>query len=105
MNSAYQPARRSVRYHLHLPVSVKLAKEEFQTTSENISLNGILLTSAFLIPEGSTVELTVGAVQIPDHGIPLTAHGKVLRVQPQALGNYAVAIECDRPFELMRPGS
>lgn len=102
MNSPYQPSRRSVRYHLHLPVSVKLANREIHARSENISLTGILLSSAFLIPVGSTVDLTVGVVQVPGYGRPLAAHGKVLRVQPQASGNFAVAIECDRPFELLR---
>jgi len=101
MNSPYQPVRRSLRFHLHMPVSVKLADKEIQARSENLSLNGILLTSSFLIPVGSTVELTVGA-DIPDHSIPLTACGKVLRVQPQGSGNFAVAIECDRPFGLRR---
>jgi hypothetical protein len=103
MESSYQPARRDVRYHLRLPVSVKLANKEIHARSENISLNGILLTSAFLIPEGSTVDLTVGLVHMPDHGVPLAAHGKVLRVEPQASGHFAVAIKCECPFELMRP--
>jgi hypothetical protein len=98
MNSPYQPARRSPRYHLHLPVSVKVADREIQARSENLSLHGILLTSAYLIPVGSSVELTVGARQLSDNRVPLTARGKVLRVQPQAAGNFAVAIECDRPF-------
>lgn len=98
MNFRYQPARRSPRYHLHLPVSVKVADREIQARSENLSLHGILLTSAYLIPVGSTVELTVSAKQLPDQSIPLTARGKVLRVQPQAAGNFAVAIECYRPF-------
>jgi hypothetical protein len=102
MNFPYHPERRSVRYHLHLPVSVTLANKEMHARSVNISLTGILLTSAFLIPVGSTVELKVGLVQMPDTGRPLAARGRVLRVQPQESGNFAVAIECDRPFEPMR---
>jgi hypothetical protein len=95
----YQPERRSVRYYLHLPVSVKLANKEMYARSENISLSGILLSSSFRIPEGSTVELAVGAGPRPDPGVRLTARGKVLRVQPTASGDFAIAIECDRAFE------
>lgn len=98
----YQPERRSVRYYLRLPVSVKLANKEMYARSENISLSGILLSSAFLIPEGSTVELAVGAGPTPDRSVLLTARGKVLRVQPKASGDFAIAIECDRAFEPMR---
>jgi hypothetical protein len=99
----YQPERRSVRYYLHLPVSVKLANKEMHAQSENISLSGILLSSAFRIPEGSTVELAVGGTgPITDPPVLLTARGKVLRVQPKASGDFAIAIECDRPFEPMR---
>jgi hypothetical protein len=102
MHSPPQPERQNVRYPLHLPVAVKLGQEEMHTQSENISLNGILLSSAFLIPEGSTVELAVGVAQVPSPGILLIARGKVLRVQPKASGNFAVAIECECPFELKR---
>jgi PilZ domain len=97
----YKPERRSVRYYLRLPVSVKLANKEMYARSENISLSGILLSSAFRIPEGSTVELAVGAGPTADPSV-LTARGKVLRVQPKASGDFAIAIECDRAFEPMR---
>jgi PilZ domain len=102
MHSPRQPERQNIRYPLHLPVAVKLGREEMHTQSENISLNGILLSSAFLIPAGSTVELAVGVAQVPSPGILLKARGKVLRVQPKASGNFAVAIECEGPFELKR---
>lgn len=102
MHCLPQPERRNIRYPLHLPVAVKLGREEMHTQSENISLNGILLSSAFLIPAGSTVELAVGVAQVPSPGILLKARGKVLRVQPRASGNFAVAIECEGPFELKR---
>ena len=102
MHSPYQPERRSVRYYLHLPVSVKLANKEVFARSENISLSGILLSSALRIPEGSTVELAVGAGPRADPGVLLTARGRVLRVQRKASGDFAIAIECDRAFEPMR---
>ena len=93
--------RRSTRYSLHLLVSVNVAGREICARSENISLRGILLSSEFLIPKGSTVALQVGVGQIPTP-LFLTASGKVLRVQLRDSGNFALAIECDRPFEIMK---
>ena len=54
------PTRRNVRYPLHLPVSVRAGPQRDAHRSGGISVNGILLSSAFLIPEGSNVELAVG---------------------------------------------
>ena len=102
MDSPQRPERRDIRYSVHLPVSLKVADKELHTRSENISLGGILLSSAFLIPEGSTVELVVRVAHIPHPGSFLTARGKVLRAQPKAAGNFAVAVECECPFNLMR---
>ncbi|MFZ0956820.1 MAG: PilZ domain-containing protein [Candidatus Sulfotelmatobacter sp.] len=92
--------RRDVRYPLHMPVVLKMAHKEMQARSENISLRGILLSSAFPIPQGATVEVAVGVANLPDHGVQLNARGKVLRVQPETSGDFAVAIAFERPFEL-----
>jgi hypothetical protein len=100
LNSPERPERRGIRYPLHMPVSLKFAHKEMHARSENISLGGILLSSAFLIPEGSTVEVAVGVAQLPDAGSQLNARGKVLRVQPKATGDFSVAIVFERPFEL-----
>jgi len=100
MNSSQRPERRDVRYPLHMPVILKLAHKEMQARSENISLRGILLSSATLIPQGSTVEVAVGVANLPDHGVQLNARGKVLRVKPETSGNFAVAIAFEHPFEL-----
>jgi hypothetical protein len=105
INSPRQQERRCIRYPLHLPVSVKLAHKEMLAHSENISLGGILLSSTFLIPEGSAVELAVTVAHLPDPGIQLAARGKVLRVQPKASGSFAVAIALERPFEFGGRGS
>ena len=102
MNSPKNPERRNPRYPLHLPVLVKLANNEIYARSENISLSGILLSTEVLIPEGSAVAMAVEVGSVPDSGVFMTACGKVLRLQPKASGNFAIAIECSRPFELMR---
>ena len=92
MPSPQRRERRDVRYPLNLPVSVKLGDGEMRAYSENISLGGILLSSAYLIPEGSTVELAIGVSQRP----LLSARGKVVRAQPTISGNFAVAIVFER---------
>jgi hypothetical protein len=92
-------ARRGIRYSLNLPVSLTLAHKKFPARSESISLGGILLSSAFLVPEGSIVEVEVRIAQLPQPGVQLSARGKVLRVQPKATGDFAVAIVFERPIE------
>ena len=68
--------RRDRRYVAQLPALVSLNHRVIPAQSENISLNGILVSSEFLIPEGSVVEL---AVAVPL--ILLTGYGKVIRVR------------------------
>jgi hypothetical protein len=97
--------RRETRYPLHLPVLIKMARQEMRARSENISLGGILLSSDSPIPEGATVEVAIGVTHTPDPGILLSARGQVLRVQPNPAGDYAVAIRLERSFELPFAGS
>jgi PilZ domain len=104
MDSPRRPERREIRYPLHLPVSVKLAHQEMHAFSENISLGGILLSSALLIPEGSTVELAVGVAAPHRPNTVLSARGQVVRVQPKAIGDFAVAIMLERSFEFAQQG-
>lgn len=101
MDSPQRQERRDLRFPLHLPVLVRMAQsKEMHTRSENISLGGILLSSAFLIPEGAAVEVSVGVEHLPDPGILLSARGKVLRVQPKDTGDFAVAIQLEGAFRL-----
>jgi hypothetical protein len=99
MDSPQRIERRDVRYPVHLPVSLTLAHKKLHARSENISLGGILLSSAFLIPEGSTVEVAVGVSAPARPGMLLSARGKVLRVQPKANGGFGVAIKLERSFK------
>jgi hypothetical protein len=99
MDFPQRPQRSSIRYQLQLPVSLKLAHQELYGLSENIGLSGILLSSAFLIPEGSDVELAVGIVRARP-GTFLCGRGKVVRTQQKETGDFALAIKLDRDFEL-----
>jgi hypothetical protein len=101
MPSPQRNERREFRYPLHLPVVVRIAqRKEMRAHSENISLGGILLSSAVLIPEGSAVELSVGVEHLPDPGVLLRARGKVLRVQSKDTGDFTVAIQLEGAFKL-----
>jgi hypothetical protein len=104
MDSPQQLERLSIRYPLNLPVSLTLAHKKLSARSENISLGGILLSSAFPIPEGSTVEVTIGVAQLPQASEQLSARGKVVRVQPKTTGDFAVAIAFERPCEFSLQG-
>jgi hypothetical protein len=92
MNTLSGKSVATPRYPPKLPVSVKLNRKEMRAQSENISLGGILLSSAFPIPEGSTVDLAIGV----SHVTFLSAWGKVVRVEAKIAGNLSVAIafEC-----------
>ena len=99
MDSPQRLPRSSIRRQLHLPVSLKLANKELYGQSENISSNGILLSSAFLIPEGSSVVIAVGIVRSRP-GTFLSGRGKVVRAESRGTGDFALAIKLDRDFEL-----
>jgi hypothetical protein len=94
--------RRSVRYPVHLPVLAKLpgASLPIVGRSENISLHGMLFFSDYLIIERSAVEFTIDLGGAPQRPASLTARGKVLRVQPQPTGNFAIAVAFDHPIAI-----
>jgi PilZ domain-containing protein len=98
IDSPQRPERRDIRYPLHLPVLVKLGHKEMKARSENISLGGILLSSAFLIPKGSMVEVVFGVAHLSNPGTQSSTRGNVLRVQPKTTGDFAVAIAFEHPF-------
>ena len=101
MPSPQRNERRDFRFPLHLPVLIKTTqRKEMRARSENISLGGMLLSSAFLIPEGSAVEISVGVEHLADPGILLNARGKVLRVHPKDTGDFSVAIQLEGVFRL-----
>jgi PilZ domain-containing protein len=98
-------SRKSVRYPLHLPVTIRSGDTEIAALSENISKGGILLSSDLLIGEGSPVELTVHFARSIAMGSSLKARGKILRVEPTVSGRFAIAIGCIVPFRITAPHS
>ncbi len=98
--SSPSESRKSVRYPLHLPVTIKAGDTQITAQSENISKGGILLSSESLLSKGSPVELTVHFTRSIAMGAGLQARGKVLRVEPTVSGGFAVAIGCVVPFRI-----
>jgi hypothetical protein len=98
-------SRKSVRYPLHVPVTLKVGNARISARSENISKTGILLSSDFLILKGSAVNLIVHFTRSLETGASLTARGKVLRVQPTLAGGFTMAVGCDVPFRITPPHS
>jgi hypothetical protein len=98
-----KPVRKDVRYPLHLPVLVRSKGGEIHAQSENISLHGILLSSASQIT-GPAVQLEITVRSAP-HRTVLIGQGKVLRVELKAAGDFSVAIACEYPFRLKRQNS
>jgi PilZ domain len=75
---------------------IKLNGEVMPGQSENISLNGMLVTTEFFVPEGSEVEL---AIAVPN--VLLAGRGKVIRARLNSSRNFSVAIALERPLLLM----
>ncbi|HXY14232.1 MAG TPA: PilZ domain-containing protein [Terriglobales bacterium] len=95
--------RRGRRYPARLPVAIKfttahMAESCFSARTQNLSENGILLSSNSRIPEGSDVELTIDAA-----AAPLLLKGKVLRVTSRPGKSFAIAVACEFPLSLFRP--
>ena len=99
MKTMESPDRNRIRHQLQLPVSLRFAHHEMRAQSENISAQGILVSSAFLIPEGCAVDVAVEIVRCRP-GTFFSGRGRVVRTQPKGNGDFAVAIKLDQAFEL-----
>ena len=102
---SYPPLeRRYRRFHLRYPVRLKVHDAdltvEFEAVSKNISVCGLLLESAAMIPPHTPVSFVV-TVEAPEFGRPIrfVGEGKVVRVDPKAEQElFAIAVECARPI-------
>jgi PilZ domain-containing protein len=69
--------------------------------TKNVSVGGLLMESPSRIPEHSAVTFTIAAEGgLLTYPIEFVGEGKVVRVEPAALGDgYAIALECVRPIK------
>lgn len=96
--------RKYRRFSLQYPVRVKVHSAdlmvEFEAVSKNISICGLLLESASMIPQQTPVSFVV-TVNVNELGRPIhfAGEGTVVRVDPkEAEEVFAIAVECQRPI-------
>jgi hypothetical protein len=96
--------RKYRRFSLQYPVRVKVHSGdlmvEFEAVSRNISICGLLLESASMIPQQTLVSFVV-TVNVNELGRPIhfAGEGTVVRVYPkEAQEVFAIAVECQQPI-------
>lgn len=104
VRSPFPRERKHRRFDLSYPVELKLLsgrpRSKLHTTSRNVSLGGLLLETSSVIAEYSRVSFTMMLQRTAlTRPILLEGKGKVVRVEPQLGGGFAVAIECSRPLK------
>ena len=96
--------RKFRRFNLEYVVSLRFPSgdvmAEAGAVTRNISLGGLLLESASVIPYGTPVEFMItlrgGLISRP---VKLTGAGQVVRVQPgEAADKFAIAVACSQPI-------
>jgi hypothetical protein len=97
-----QERRKHPRYTVRVPVSVRVSNgdsREILVESENVSWDGILLSSKSRMPEGTTVGLVVVIQPATAPQFQLIGKGKVVRVEQQSsAAKFFIAIRCDASF-------
>ena len=96
--------RKHRRFHLECPVRVKFqaanSATEVETISQNVSIGGLLVKSAAMIPEHTPVTFVIivqGEQAV--HPIYLAGEGKIVRVENgQDDAMFAIAVECRAPI-------
>jgi hypothetical protein len=91
--------RRTQRFVVWLPVRVEELAEGM-AVSHNVSGQGILMVTASVLDVGSPVTITFAMP--PDGAAERTAHGRVVRVEPNredpdGLWRHRLAVEFDEP--------
>ena len=96
--------RKYRRFRLECPVCVKFQADssasEVQTISQDVSIGGIMVKSASMIPEHTPVSFIISVQgEQTVHPIYLAGEGKIVRVEhSQADATFAIAVECRAPI-------
>jgi hypothetical protein len=102
--SVGEKARRFRRFNIEYPVMVQYqiggANAEVEAVTKNVSIGGILMSSAIVIPLHTPLSFRICIRK--DEGarcIHLAGEGKVVRVERAGnKGEVAIAVECDVPI-------
>ena len=92
--------RFKAEYLVHVRFGSGNAMAEVDAVTKNISLGGLLLESACLIPCGSRVEFAITLQWEPNsRPIKLKGAGEVVRVEPGATAEeFGIAVACSQPI-------
>jgi len=96
--------RKHRRFHLECPVCVTFqaagSVSELETISQNVSIGGLLVKSAAMIPEHTPVTFIISVQgEQAVHPICLVGEGKIVRVESsQDDAMFAIAVECRAPI-------
>ena len=98
-----QQEREHRRYHLECPVSVKFqaagCATEVEAICQNVSIGGLLVASASLIPEHTRVTFIISVQgEWAGHPIYLAGEGEIVRVESRGGEAFAIAIKSDTPI-------
>lgn len=96
--------RNSLRFPLHLPVTLKTPTQEYCAKTIDISAGGILFHTEAAIQVDSSVEFTIempGEALGIDHPVPVKCQGRVVRSSEDPSGR-SVAVVIDE-YEFERP--
>ena len=89
--------RNTVRFPLHLPVTLRTATDEHQAETVDISAGGLLFRSNTQIEVGSAVEFTVampGDVLGSERDVLVKCQGRVVRCTKEP-GGQSIAVVID----------
>jgi hypothetical protein len=99
--------RKFRRFKLEYPVRVRFPSGDIVTEAEavsrNVSLGGLLLESACLIPYRTPVEFAITVRSGPIfRPVTLRGAGEIVRVEPsETADKFAIAVECSQPITQM----
>lgn len=94
--------RNSIRFPLHLQVTLRTPTAEYRAKTIDISAGGILFHTESEIMVGSAVEFTIempGDVLGTDHPVLVRCQGRVVRFSDEASGRSAAVVIDEYHFE------
>ncbi len=95
--------RKHRRFPIGQPVVLRVKSDGFYEISgvtENVSADGVLLSSVPVVPENAEVEVSI-SLPAETATLFLRANGKVIRVERQPSGEkFYIAVQCDANLEV-----
>lgn len=98
-----QQERKHHRFHLECPVRVRFqagnSAIEIETISQDVSISGLLVKSAAMIPVHTPVTFIMSVQgEQAVHPIYLMGEGTVVRAENDRHAMFAIALECRAPI-------